>query len=95
MSFHARILGTAAAAAAVTLLSFGANAADITLRYSNWLPAGYHLTDQVMKPWMEDVERVTEGRVKVEILPKVVGTVPGQYDAAADGLADVTLFPVA
>ncbi|MGE0232295.1 MAG: TRAP transporter substrate-binding protein [Flavobacteriaceae bacterium] len=95
MSFHARILGTAAAAAAVTFMSFAANAADITLRYSNWLPAGYHLTEGVMKPWMEDVARVTEGRVKVEMLPKVVGTVNGQYDVAADGLADVVLFPVA
>lgn len=68
------------------------SAEDVTLRYSNWLPAGFGVTEHVIKPWIADVERVTEGRVKVEILPKPVGTVLGQYDVVADGLADMSLI---
>ncbi|MEC7762104.1 MAG: TRAP transporter substrate-binding protein [Pseudomonadota bacterium] len=67
-------------------------AQDVTLRYSNWLPSGYYLVEEVMKPWIADVEEVTEGRVTVEMLPKVVGTVTGQYDVLADGLADLSLW---
>lgn len=66
-----------------------AAAADVTLRYSNWLPVNYFFNVEVMQPWFADIERVTEGRVVVETTPKVVGTVPGQYDVIADGLADI------
>jgi TRAP-type C4-dicarboxylate transport system substrate-binding protein len=45
-----------------------------------------------MDPWAEDVAKATSGRVRVESLPKVVGTVPGQFDVVRDGLADVALF---
>lgn len=69
-----------------------AAAQDVTLRYSNWLPAGFGVTEHVIKPWIADVERVTEGRVKVEMLPMAVGTVLGQYDVVADGLADMSLI---
>lgn len=69
-----------------------ARAEQITLRYSNWLPPTYFVMSEIMRPWMEDVERVTEGRVKFDILPKVVGTVAGQYDVVRDGLADVSML---
>ena len=36
--------------------------------------------------------KATSGRVRIESLPKVVGTVPGQFDVVRDGLADVALF---
>ncbi|MGE0232296.1 MAG: TRAP transporter substrate-binding protein [Flavobacteriaceae bacterium] len=87
-------LGGVALAGAL-VLALGAPRADaenITLKYSNWLPTGYSITEKVVKPWIADVERVTEGRVKVEFLPKAVGTVPGQYDVIADGLADLSLI---
>ncbi|MEC7762122.1 MAG: TRAP transporter substrate-binding protein [Pseudomonadota bacterium] len=77
---------------ALPTLAAPAYAEDVVLRYSNWLPPGFHLVEDVMKPWIADVEEVTEGRVTVEMLPKVVGTVAGQYDVLADGLADVSLW---
>lgn len=70
----------------------GAFAETVTLRYSNWLAASYPLHARAMVPWMQDIEKATEGRVKFDVTPKVVGTVPGQYDVAAQGLADVVLF---
>ena len=42
-----------------------------------------------MVPWMKYVERVTEGRVKVKLLPKPVTNAINHFDAVRDGLADV------
>ncbi|MGR3564473.1 MAG: TRAP transporter substrate-binding protein [Heliomarina sp.] len=66
--------------------------ADTTLRYSNWLPATHPFMSEVIQPWIEDVAEATEGRVTVEILPKVVGTVPTQFEVVRDGLADMSLI---
>ncbi|WP_339949753.1 TRAP transporter substrate-binding protein [uncultured Albimonas sp.] len=66
--------------------------AETVLRYSNWLPAGHSVLEGAIKPFIAEVEEKTEGRVKIETLPKVVGTVPGQYDVAVDGLADITFL---
>src|SRR5690606_7276374 len=68
------------------------HAQEVTLRYSNWLPAGLVFNKDIMTPWIAEVEKATEGRVKIEAAPKVVGTVPGQYDVVVDGLADISFF---
>ena len=90
--FRFRLAAAIAAFLPLASLSSAASAQDVTLRYSNWLPPGFHLVDKLMKPWIAEVERVTEGRVKVEMTPKVVGTVAGQYDVLAEGLADLSLW---
>jgi TRAP-type C4-dicarboxylate transport system substrate-binding protein len=79
---------------AVVLVAAGFSSAFAgkTLRYSNWLPATHPFNERVIQPWIEDVARVTDGRVIIDILPKVVGSVPGQYDVVRDGLADVGLI---
>src|SRR5690554_6447995 len=74
--------------------SLAAQAQDVTLRYSNWLPAGYALDVEVMEPWFAEIERATEGRVKVVKTPKVVGSVGAQYDVVADGMADMSLMVI-
>lgn len=83
---------TFAASAAVTVATAScALASDVTLRMSNWLPTSFFTYSEVVVPWTEKVAEVTDGRVTVEILPKVVGSVPGQFDVIRDGLADVAL----
>lgn len=62
------------------------------LKYSNWLPVGQAMRMEVIEPWLAEIEKVTQGRVKVETLPKVVGTVPAQFDVARDGQADLVVF---
>ncbi len=57
-----------------------------TLRY------GYEVREQ--KPYFEEIEKVTEGRVKVDMLPKVVGTAASQFDVVRDGLADMSYVTV-
>lgn len=76
--------------------AFAASAASVSaetvLRYSNWLPATHPMISEVFEPWVAEVERVTEGRVKIETLPKVVGTVPTQFEVVRDGLVDLALI---
>jgi TRAP-type C4-dicarboxylate transport system substrate-binding protein len=81
----------ATAAATALLLSAGGAQAQQVLRYSNFIPPGHPVRTQILDPWVADVERVTEGRVRFNMLPKVVGSVAGQHDVVRDGLADVAV----
>src|SRR5688572_17690140 len=63
--------------------------AQTTIKYSNWLPVTHFIHKDVMVPWFAEIEKVTAGRVKIEVLPKVVGTAASQFDVVRDGLADV------
>ncbi|MCI4666471.1 MAG: TRAP transporter substrate-binding protein [Neomegalonema sp.] len=65
-------------------------AAKTVLRMSSWLPPGHPVVTQALKPWAEEVEKVTQGRVTVQILPKPAGPPPAHYDLAATGKADIT-----
>jgi TRAP-type C4-dicarboxylate transport system substrate-binding protein len=65
--------------------------AQTVLRYSNFIPPTHILRSQVFDPWIANVEKVTAGRVKIEMMPKVVGAVAGQYDVVRDGLADIAV----
>src|SRR5437667_8863574 len=62
------------------------------LQYSNWLPPGHAMRVNVIEPWIAEVEKVTAGRVRIETMPKVIGTVPAQFDVARDGQADLVVF---
>lgn len=77
-------------------LGMGAKAdiasAETVLKYSPWLPPGYVLNAPVLQPWSEEIARVTDGRVKVEWLPKAVGSAAAQFDVVRDGLADMSII---
>lgn len=66
--------------------------AQTTLRYSNWFPVGQAIRVDVIEPWLAEIEKVTQGRVKIETLPKVIGSLPAQFDVARDGQADLVVF---
>lgn len=42
---------------ALAFSGLAAQAKNVTLRYSNWLPAGYALDVKVMEPWFADIAR--------------------------------------
>lgn len=91
--FVKKILGLGLA----TALSLGAGAAwaeNITIKYSSWLPPSHFLWTDVYVPYFAEIEKATEGRVKIEVLPKVVGNASSQYDVVRDALADMS-FTVA
>lgn len=65
-----------------------AHAADLVL--SSWLPPRHPIVVNAIEPWAKDVEKATEGRVKIRVLPKPLGSPPAHFDMARDGVADIT-----
>ena len=74
------------------LLACTTASAQVVLKHSNWFPEGQVMRVKVIEPWIAEVAKVTNGRVKIDTLPKVVGSVPGQFDVARDGQADIVVF---
>jgi TRAP-type C4-dicarboxylate transport system substrate-binding protein len=70
----------------------GVAQAETTLRYSSFVPATHFMNEGAFLPWADDVAEATDGRVRIEMTPKVVGSAASQYDVLSDGLADVAIF---
>ena len=88
---HIRIKTLIAGAALATLgLGTMAQAETTTLTLSSWVPPTHFLVKDVLQPWMADVEKATEGRVKINMLPKAVGSPPQHWELARKGVADIT-----
>lgn len=85
-----RMLYTLAAAA--LMISSTSVRAETVVTYSSWLPLTHHMHTNAIAPFIDQVSTVTEGRVRIELLPKLVGTMPVQYDAVRDGLVDMGVF---
>lgn len=85
-------ISRAVAASALLLGSTLVAQAETVLTLSNYIPAGHFFNERVMKVWMENVAKASGGSIRINMLPKVVGTLPAQYDVAVDGLADIVLF---
>ena len=91
-----RLTGTAVAASAVmaaaalALLSQPAAAQTTTLTMSSWVSPSHLLTKDVLAVWGQQVEKATNGRVKLQMLPKHPSAAPGTFDAVRDSLVDVS-----
>jgi TRAP-type C4-dicarboxylate transport system substrate-binding protein len=64
--------------------------AQTTLTMSSWVSPQHHLTSVVLQGWANEVEKVTNGRVKLQMLPKHPSAPPGTFDAVRDGLVDLS-----
>ena len=64
--------------------------AATTLTMSSWVPPTHFLVKDILQPWMANVEKATEGRVTIKMLPKAVGSPPQHWELARKGVADVT-----
>ena len=73
--------------------AFSAGAEAQTFRYSQWLPVGHFTQREVMHVWFKDIEKATQGRVKIQPTAKGLGAPPRQYQLAVDGIADVAWAP--
>jgi TRAP-type C4-dicarboxylate transport system substrate-binding protein len=89
---RSRTLSRGLLAATLTLAASATALAQTVLKHSNWFPEGQVMRVKVIEPWIAEVAKVTNGRVKIETLPKVVGSVQGQFDVARDGQADIVVF---
>ncbi len=64
--------------------------AQTTLTVSSWLPPSHPIVKDMVVPWIEQVEKASNGSLEIKILPKAVGSPPAHFDIARDGLADIT-----
>lgn len=69
-----------------------AHAKPTELTVSVWLPPTHSLVAGFIVPWLAEIEEQTEGRVKPRLLPKPVTNPAGHYDAARNGLVDITFI---
>lgn len=79
--------------AAITLvLGLGTQtaSAQTTMTMSSWVPPSHGLTKEFLPGWAAMVEKATQGRVKLNMLPKHPSAPPGTFDAVRDGLVDVS-----
>jgi TRAP-type C4-dicarboxylate transport system substrate-binding protein len=84
--FAALVLGSVAPAP---------SAAEMTLTYSNFFPPT-HVQSQLAESWCKEVEKRTEGRIKVQYFAGQTLTKAKQtYDSVVDGIADVGLSVLA
>jgi TRAP-type C4-dicarboxylate transport system substrate-binding protein len=86
-----RKLAAASAACGALGLAFAstARAADLTLTYSSWVPPTHHLSIWQAN-WAQEIEKATNGRVKLQGLPKAPAAPPGTFDAVRDDLVDLS-----
>ena len=64
--------------------------AQTTLTMSSWVPPTHFLAKDVFDPWIAEVNKVTEGRVSIRVLPKPVGAPAQHWELARKGVADIT-----
>ena len=83
-----RLFVTAAASVAAAGLSVSA-AFAVELTYSSWIPWSHPVNTHIYIPWMEAIEKESEGRITFKRLPKPVASPPAHLDAVRTGQADV------
>jgi len=86
---HLRSLGMAVLA---SLFCGAGSAQALELRFNNWMPPTHHLLTRVLQPYFARIAEVTDGRVTVSITKSSLGGLERQYEMAAMGVADITMF---
>lgn len=79
-------LGAAALAAA---LFAGSAAAQTVLSFSSWVPRNHPINTYIFEVWGAQVEKATQGRVKMQFLPKAIAAPNQHYDAVVKGQVDM------
>ena len=66
-------------------------AAQTLLRFNSWLPPKHPIMSQTIRPWTEEVAKLTQNRVKFEFTAQGMGPPPNQFDMVKDGVADAAI----
>jgi TRAP-type transport system periplasmic protein len=76
----------------IVMLPAAAANSQTVLNVNAWVPPTHLLVADVTMPFCKDMEQVTAGRVKCNLLPKAVVAPPQTLDAVKDGLADLSFI---
>ncbi|MFM8576881.1 MAG: TRAP transporter substrate-binding protein, partial [Limnohabitans sp.] len=63
--------------------------AQTVLRLNGWLPPTHPIMTRTLKPWAEEVAKVTQGRVRIEVTASSLGPPPKQVDMVRDNVVDL------
>ncbi|EBA05520.1 TRAP transporter substrate-binding protein [Sagittula stellata] len=67
-----------------------AQAQEVTLRLSHWIPPTIAPATKGIDPWVASLEEASEGRIAVQVFPaQQLGKAPDHYDMAAQGIVDL------
>jgi TRAP-type C4-dicarboxylate transport system substrate-binding protein len=81
----------AALAASISMSAFAAQAAEVELRLSHWVPATHPIQALGIEPWAESIKQASNGRINITIFPaQQLGAAPDHYDMARDGIVDIS-----
>lgn len=80
------------ATAVASLIAGSAQAQEITLTMSHYLPPVLGLHKDFLEPFARQIEEATGGQVKVDIQTagSALGTITKQWDQVEDGIADIS-----
>ncbi len=68
----------------------GAQAQDVTLRLSHWIPPTISPATKGIDPWVESVQQSSDGRIAIQVFPaQQLGKAPDHYDMASQGIVDL------
>lgn len=87
-----RIARLAGATALASMIAVGAaSAQEVVLKFHQFLPAQAPVPATVLVPWMEKIEKESDGRIKFEHYPamQLGGSPPELMDQVADGVVDI------
>ena len=86
--FWKKLSGTLFSLAWVAVFAHAGWAQTTTLRMANWLPPVHHMTETLRK-WAGEVEKASNGSLKIDLLKAPLGKPPAQYDLAKNGVVDI------
>ena len=92
MTGNRRTFVAASMLAAPAILRPGrARAAEVTLKLAHFLPPVAPAHAKLLKPWAEQVEAASDGRISIRIYPSMQlgGSPPQLFDQVRDGVADI------
>jgi len=75
-------------AAGLLLAGMGPLSADTTVLFNVFTPLASPTYTKVLGPWMQEVEKVTQGRVKMNRPPQSLAPPPEQLNMVRSGVAD-------
>lgn len=84
----------AMSAAVAAILAAGAvpTHAETKILFSPFTPPGHVIVTGIVQPWAKDVERVTEGRVKITYPANSLAPPPQQWEMVTNGIADAAFI---
>jgi TRAP-type C4-dicarboxylate transport system substrate-binding protein len=83
---------SAAALAAAIVFVSGAARADTTILFNVFTPLASPTFTKVLGPWHQEIEKATQGRVKINRPPQSLAPPPEQLNMVRTGVADAAFI---